>query len=150
MAYTKITSATFAYAILIMNSFCLYISFFNRFRKRQDTKVGLSNSAKMARRKQNLVSMQFNMINWLLETVSLFLVIFEDYEFFTILYLLVTSCGAPLVYYLGIEDNRRKAREYFQSRIRIFRKKVAPAPPISALTIDGNKIHCLTKTNNLV
>ena len=98
-----------------------------RFRKRQDNKVGLSSSAKMARRKQNLVSMQFNMINWLVETVSLFLVMFEDYEFFTILYLLVTSCGAPLVYYLGIEDNRLKAREYFQSRIRIFRNKVAPA-----------------------
>ena len=98
-----------------------------RFRKRQDNKVGLSSSAKMTRRKQNLVSMQFNMINWLVETVSLFLVMFEDYEFFTILYLLVTSCGAPLVYYLGIEDNRLKAREYFQSRIRIFRNKVAPA-----------------------
>ena len=52
-----------------------------RFRKRQDNKVGLSSSAKMTRRKQNLVSMQFNMINWLVETVSLFLVIFQDYEF---------------------------------------------------------------------
>ena len=103
----------------------------SRFRKRQDNKVGLSSSAKKARRKQNLVSMQFNMINWLVETVSLFLVIFEDYEFFTILYLLVTSCGAPLVYYLGIEDNRLKAREYFQSRIRIFRKKVAPCSSTS-------------------
>ena len=80
----------------------------------------------MKRRRQNLVSMQFNMINWLVETVSLFLVIFEDYKF-DILYLLVASCGAPLVYYLGIEDNRRKAREYLQSRIRIFRIKVAPA-----------------------
>ena len=79
----------------------------------------------MTRRKQNLVSMQFNMINWLVETVSLFLVMFEDYEFFTILYLLVTSCGAPLVYYLGIEDNRQKAKEYFQSRMRILKKEEA-------------------------
>ena len=73
--------------------------------------------------------MQFNMINWMVEAVSLFLVMFNESEFFDILYLLVTSCGTPLVYYLGIEDNRQKAREYFQSRIRIFRKKVAPAPP---------------------
>ena len=90
--------------------------------------VGLSSSANIAAEKRrNLVTMQFNMIYYVVETVSLFLVMFEDYEFFTILYLLVTSCGAPLVYYLGIEDNRLKAREYFQSRIRIFRNKVAPA-----------------------
>ena len=52
-----------------------------RFRKRQDNKVGLSSSAKMVRRKQNLVSMQFDMISCLVETVSLFLVIFQEYEF---------------------------------------------------------------------
>ena len=70
--------------------------------------------------------MQFNMINWLVETVSLILVMFKNDESFTILYVLVTSCGAPLVYYLGIEDNRVKAREYFKSKMRIFKKKVAP------------------------
>ena len=53
----------------------------SRFRKRQDNKVGLSSSAKKARRKQNLVSMQFNMINWLVETVSLILVTFQVYVF---------------------------------------------------------------------
>ena len=68
--------------------------------------------------------MQFNMINWLVETVSLILVMFRNDEYFTILYGLVNSCGTPLVYYLGIEENRQKAREYFQSRIRIFQKKV--------------------------
>ena len=66
--------------------------------------------------------MQFNMINWMVEAVSLFLVMFNESEFFDILYLLVTSCGTPLVYYLGIEDNRKKAREYFQSRMRILKK----------------------------
>ena len=68
--------------------------------------------------------MQFNMINWLVETVSLILVMFRNDEYFTILYGLVNSCGTPLVYYLGIEENRQKAREYFQSRIGIFQKKV--------------------------
>ena len=72
--------------------------------------------------------MRFNMINWLVDTVSLFLVIFGESLFLIILYYLVTSCGAPLVYYLGIEENRRLAREHFQSRIRMFRKnKVAPS-----------------------
>ena len=94
----------------------------------QDKRVnGLSSSAKTRRKRRNLVSMQFNMFNWLLETVSLILVHFSSSPFITIVYLLVTSCGTPLVYYLGIEENRQKAREYFQSRIRIFKKnRVAP------------------------
>ena len=95
-----------------------------RFRKRQDRIApGLSISARNARRTRNLVSMRFNMINWLLETVSTSLVLVGENRFFTILYLLVNSCGTPLVYYLGIEDNRREAREHFQSHVRIFKRR---------------------------
>ena len=78
--------------------------------------------------------MQFNMINWLLETVSLILVMIKGNLMFTILYLLVTSCGTPLVYYLGIEENRQKAREYFQSRMRIFRKNQVMGANLSVST----------------
>ena len=74
--------------------------------------------------------MRFNMINWLLETLSIVLVLTMKKQIFTILYLLVTSCGTPLVYWLGIEENRQKAREYFQSRMRI-RKKSLVAPSIN-------------------
>ena len=88
---------------------------------------GLSISAKIARKRRNLVSMRFNMINWLLETVSMVLVLIMKKPIFTNFYLLVTSCGTPLVYFLGIEENRQKAREYFQSRMRI-RKKNLVAP----------------------
>ena len=28
-----------------------------------------------------------------------------------------------LVYYLGIEDNRRQAREHFQSHVRVFKRR---------------------------
>ena len=92
-------------------------------RKIQDYRVnGLSSLAKTLRRKRNLVSMRFNMFNWLLETVSLILVKFSFNQFIIFLYLLVTSCGTPLVYYLGIEENRQKARQHFQSRMRIFKK----------------------------
>ena len=100
---------------------------------------GLSTTARVLRRRKNLVSMRFNMINWLLETVSLLLVIKKDDMFLTILYFLLNSCGTPLViwfkfffviflqsfvlvYFLGIEENRRMAREHFLSRIRIFKR----------------------------
>ena len=59
---------------------------------------GLSISALKARRTRNLVSMRFNMINWFLETVSTSLVLVEENRFFTIFYLLVNSCGTPLVF----------------------------------------------------
>ena len=77
------------------------------------------------------------MINWLLETVSIFVGLFGNNVFLTILYLLVNSCGTPLVicftyifchtfviqvYFLGIEENRRLAREHFQSRIMVFKR----------------------------
>ena len=75
---------------------------------------GLSTAAKIARKRRNLVSTQFNMFNWLLETVCLVLVMFDEKQILTI-------------YYLGIEENRKKAREHFQLRIRIFKKnRVAP------------------------
>ena len=46
-------------------------------------------------------------------------------QILTILYFLVISCGTPLVYCLGIEENRQKAREYFDSRMRIRNKNRA-------------------------
>ena len=75
-------------------------SILSRFRNRHDEKVaGISRSAKVLRKRRNLVSMRFNMINWLLETISIILVMVEDNVFLSILYLLVTSCGTPLVFF---------------------------------------------------
>ena len=73
------------------------LSAFFRFRNRQDEKVnGISTSAKVLRKRRNLVSMRFNMMNWVLESVSLILVtIDKDNVFVT---LLVTGRGKPLVY----------------------------------------------------
>ena len=47
--------------------------------------------------------MRFNMMNWVLETISIILVtIDEDNVFVTLLFLLVTACGTPLVYLLNV------------------------------------------------
>lgn len=48
--------------------------------------------------------MRFNMMNWVLETISIILVtIDEDNVFVTLLFLLVTACGTPLVYWFNVE-----------------------------------------------
>ena len=88
----------------------------------QDSRItGLSNQAKMMRRKRNLVSMKFNMFNVFIDLAATAAFRFgKKKRIVNILYLLVTSCSTPLVYYLGMEENRQKARLYFQSRIRIF------------------------------
>ena len=74
------------------------------------------------RKNRNLVTMKFNMINWVLETFSTILVLMKVNRIFYILYLFINATGTPLVYYLGIEENRKAAKEYFRSNIRIFKK----------------------------
>ncbi len=113
--------------------------------------TGLSSEARGLRKRRNLVTVQFNFMNWLLETTSLIVLTVGDRDgiFFNLIYFTVTSCGTPLVillnllllniflpillfliYFLGIEENRKRAREHVSSSIKIFTRKkdkVAPA-----------------------
>ena len=83
-----------------------------RFRNRHDEKViGISQSAKVLRKRRNLVSMRFNMMNWLLETVSLILVMIKDNVFMSIIYLLVTSCGTPLVNFIMLQSEHKRFKK---------------------------------------
>ena len=53
--------------------------------------------------------MKFNLLNYLLETVSMVLTLAVRSYLVGLLQILVTSCGTPIVYYLGMEDNRQDA-----------------------------------------
>ena len=66
--------------------------------------------------------MKFNLWNWILETISTLIVIIIKNSYSTVIYLLITSCGTPLVYYLGIEENRRQAKARFKEHIKMFKK----------------------------
>ena len=95
-----------------------------RFRKRQDSTVpGLNENARSKRKRKNLVSMKFNMLNWILETFVNILILFGHSKVSTILYVLIMSGGTPLVYVMAIEDNRKLAKEHFKSHIKIFKRK---------------------------
>ena len=85
------------------------------------------------RRNQNLVTMKFNMINWALETLTtltLFLVSSTSPPTL-ILYVTVMSCGTPIVYFMGIEENRQRAQDYFRSNMRIFVRSSRVSPSSS-------------------
>ena len=83
-----------------------------RFIKLQNKNVkGISDNARLKRKNRNLVTMKFNMINWALETLgTLFIIVLPTSSSF-IIYMLLSSCGTPVVYFLGIEENMKTARE---------------------------------------
>ena len=66
--------------------------------------------------------MKFNLFNWILETVSTIIVVLIKNAYSTTTYLLIISCGTPLVYYLGIEENRRLAQARFREHVKMFKK----------------------------
>ena len=89
----------------------LFIRFINQ---QNDQVVGLSDNAKKRRKHRNVVTMKFNLINYLVETLSGILFLVVKNFFVDILYLLLNCCGTPLVYYLGIEENRKQAEQYIR------------------------------------
>ena len=97
-----------------------YTRIFKILQRLENKKLGLSEEAMTSRKKRNLVSVKFNFLNWLLETYSIFLVsISINFDF---LYIFFISCGPPLLYFMGIEENRKAAQEYFKSNIQVFKK----------------------------
>ena len=119
-------------------------------KKQNENVKGLSEAAKKSRKQKNLVTMKFNFINYLLETLSVGLLFISRHPGIYFIYFVVNSCGTPLVYYLGIEENRRQAQDYFRtislsssvqlyvnalylrSHIRVAkRSRVSPAPIVT-------------------
>ena len=102
---------------------------------------GLSHVSLKRRRNQNLVTMKFNMINWALETLTtltLFLVSSTSPPTL-ILYVTVMSCGTPIVYFMGIEENRQRAQDYFRSNMRIFVRSSRISPSQQSLPATDHK-----------
>ena len=71
---------------------------------------GLSKTARLKRKNRNLVTMKFNMMNCILETVSTIFLYFLNNDLSVIIYILVLSFGTPLVYILGIEESKKTSR----------------------------------------
>ena len=79
------------------------------FTKKQNKVAhGLSDEAMQRRRQKDLVSIQFNLMNWVLELVMILMIVTTTDKMFQTSFILVTSIGTPLIYYLGIEANRQK------------------------------------------
>ena len=110
------------YLLLQQHSPCaLGINNHFKFIRAQDSQVcGLSERNRNKRRTRNLVTIKFNLLSWILDTTSILLVIISKH--FNILYLLVNSCGPPVIYFLGMEENRIITINYFISCMRVFKR----------------------------
>ena len=89
------------------------------FVEQNNSKLAGSISAKsrVQKKQQNLVTAKFNFLNWLLEAVSLVLVVAGYNKVTTVVYILLTSSGPPCIYFLGVEEQRRTVRRFLPSRI---------------------------------
>ena len=73
--------------------------------------------------------MKFNLINWILETISILInTVISSNDLNIIIYILVNSCGIPLVYIMGIEENRKTVKQILMSQINFLTKKNKVAP----------------------
>ena len=107
----------------------LYGLTYNFTKKQNKVAPGLSDEAMQRRRQKNLVSIQFNLMNWVLESVMILMIVTTTDKMFQTSFILVTSIGTPLIYYLGIEANRQKIKEFYRNQIKI-RKVKNPATEI--------------------
>ena len=95
-------------------------------KKQNKVAPGLSDEAMRRRRQKNLVSIQFNLMNWVLESVMILMIVMTTNKMIQTSFILVTSIGTPLIYFLGIEANRQKIKEFYRNQIKA--SKVQPFP----------------------
>ena len=63
------------------------------------------------------------MLNYILEMVSFVLISISNIPVLTVIFLLIKSCGTPIIYYIGIEENRALTREFVKYHIKYFNPK---------------------------
>ena len=97
----------------------------SRFMKKQNENVkGISEESRSKRRNRNLVTMKFNLMNWMIETVSLlFVIIFQGDDIATIIYILLNSCTTPLIYHFGLEENQNLATKVSRTNFMVLSVK---------------------------
>ena len=73
------------------------------------------------------MSIKFNLMTWVLDSLMIVMIVMTTDKLLQTSFMLVTSIGTPLIYFLGIEENRKQMQEFYQYQIRKKRKK-EPSP----------------------
>ena len=69
-------------------------------------------------------------MNWFVESVSVLIVIFTQQKLLIVMYILLNGCVTPIVYVMGIEENRKSAKEVSKFILKHIQKKskIQPQP----------------------
>ena len=70
--------------------------------------------------------MKFNFLNWMLETITILIVVINPNELMNVIYNFVNSCGTPFVYFLGIEENRKAMKQNLVTKMNVAHKMLTP------------------------
>ena len=112
-----------------------------KFRRHQNNKeIGLSGSSRKARSHRNVVSARFNFLIWLSDTLILLCMVpstSEDRNIFLALFLILSSCLNPIIYFAGIESNRERVKaltEYVRG-VRLFTMFKTPGTWLSSRNV---------------
>ena len=97
-----------------------YIKIFFFITKQNNKHLGLTDVARISRKQRNLVNIKYNLFQWILETTSILFVVISPKNNF--IYLFCMNCGPPILYFLGIAENRKATEEYLKSKIIVFDK----------------------------
>ena len=102
-------SAFFSYIFIVPIG---YLTIFVFRRKHDATLQGLTERSRLARKSRNLVTTRYNLIIWICEVLSGLVVFIPGSNLFLILYHSLPATLSPILYFMGIEDNRKamKAR----------------------------------------
>ena len=92
---------------------------------------GLSEKAKLKRKNNNLVTMKYNLIISILSIVSSLIFLIIRNRISTMVLLFVISCGSPIVYLMGIEENRKNTKKLLKLKLEIFDKKESTSEEVN-------------------
>ena len=63
--------------------------------------------------RKNLVTCKFNIIIWFTELVCGCVVLIPGSQYILLFYLVTPNIISPIIYYIGMESNRKELKKYF-------------------------------------
>ena len=110
----RLAVAAFCYSFVPLVPYC-YVRIYC-FRKNQK-KLGLPETETKYRKRRNIVTFQYNMTIWLLDTTTMLLALtamftIPDYFEVVVVVTVLITCGLnPALYILGMRDDRKMSSE---------------------------------------
>ena len=94
------------------------------FRKGMDKDLtGLSEKSRNIRKGRNLVTTKCNLIIWMCEVIFGFSLLLTDSDLFLILYFSLPNTVSPILYFLGILENREAMRKHLMEIFKESKRK---------------------------